>query len=395
MAQWWTCRCGSWAYCGNRAYRSCGAACPRWAQPNSNNNTHLAPWASEAIKAAAQQLLGQGGRGSASAPTGKQRSKSKPTTGAQHSAKPVEPPASPEAPKDPPVKEKVIADLPEEDLRQMLRLNKSCPLPCAQQVALELQTELDRRAAVRHEAKPGWAQLQVAERLTARRKAALDKRTEDHGAATKVYEEAKAALHEAEQKVEAARTLHDEAVAAEKARRQELASAPPLAASAVTLTKCMQALKELLPLAAQSAFEALCLALAAHSPDDVEMADAEPRPADPSPEVPPVPAPAPIQEDPPPEAPPLQNSSAPVDMARAVIEADRLSLSLPPIVAKAAAEAEGCLTLYAPLPPSPPQRRPKRSRSPRPSRPSYDSEGVMTDTDGCLVGQQPRRRSAE
>ncbi len=176
MARW--CRCGSWAYCGNRACRSCGAACPRWAQPNSNNKTHLVPWASEAIKAAAQQLLGQRGRGLASAHTGTQRSKSKPATGVQQSAKLVEPIASPQAPKDPPAKEKVIADLPEEDLRQMLRLNKSCPLPCAQQVALELQTELDRRAAVRHEAKPGWAQLQAAERLAARRKAALDKRME-------------------------------------------------------------------------------------------------------------------------------------------------------------------------------------------------------------------------
>ena len=75
MSQWWTCRCGSWAYCGNRACRSCGAACPRWAQNVSNSNTHLAPWASEAIKAAAQ-LLSQGGRGTASAPDGPRRSKS-------------------------------------------------------------------------------------------------------------------------------------------------------------------------------------------------------------------------------------------------------------------------------------------------------------------------------
>ncbi len=143
-----------------------------------------------------------------------------------------------------PSKGKVIADLPEEDLRQMLHVNKSCPLPCAQEAAIELQAELGRRAAVRHEAKPGWAWLQVAECLAARRKAALDKRVEAHGAATKVYEEAKAALHEAEQKVTAARTQHDEAVAAEKAHRQELASTFPLAASVVSLTKCMQSLKD-------------------------------------------------------------------------------------------------------------------------------------------------------
>ncbi len=208
----------------------------------------------------------------------------------------------------------------------------------------------------------------------------------------KIYEEAKAALHEAEQKVTAARTQYDEAV--REARRQELASSPPLAASVVSLTKCMQSLKDLLPPAAQAAFEALCLALAAHSPDDVEMADAEPPQEDLPPEAPPVPAPAPPQEGLPPEAPPLQNSSAPVDFNLAAIEAsDRLSLSLPPIVARAAAEAEGCLTLHAPLPPSPPMRRPKRSRSPRPRRPPYDSEGEMLETDGSLAAQQPRRRS--
>ncbi len=279
----------------------------------------------------------------------------------------------------------------------MPRLNKSCPLPCAQQVALELQTELDRRADVRYEAKPGWAQLQVAERLTARRKAALDKRMEAHGAATKVYEEAKAALHEAEQKVVAARTLHDEAVAAELARRQELASAPPLAASAVSLTKCMQALKELLPLAAQSAFEALCLALAAHSPDDVEMADAEPRQEGPPPEVPPVPGPSASLGGPPSEVPPLQNSSAPVSMALARREAEyaRNSMSLPPNATEAANVAQEVLEDLWPKPSSPPQRRPKRSRSPRRGRPSHDSEGEMTDSDGSLVEQQPRRRSAE
>ncbi len=62
-------------------------------------------------------------------------------------------------PKDPPSKEKATVDLPEEDLRQILRSDKACPLLCAQQAALELQAELDRRAAVRHEARTGWARL--------------------------------------------------------------------------------------------------------------------------------------------------------------------------------------------------------------------------------------------
>ncbi len=218
-------------------------------------------------------------------------------------------------------------------------------MPGAQQVALELlQTEPDRRAAVRHEAKPGWAQLQVAERLTARRKAALDKRLEAYGAATEVYGDAKASLHEAEQK----------GGRSDIARRGDgcRGSPPPgagldypSAASVVSLTKCMQALKDLLPSAAQTAFEALCLALAAHSPDDVEMAVSEPPQEELPPEAPPVLAPTPPKENPPPEAPPLQNSSAPVSMALARREADfaRNSMSPPPNATEAANEAQGVL----------------------------------------------------
>ncbi len=140
-------------------------------------------------------------------------------------------------------------------------------------------------------------------------------------------------MHEAEQTITAARTLHDEAVAAEKARRQELALAPPLAASAVSLTNCMQALKEMLPPAAQTAFGTLCLALAVYSPDDVEMTDALEPPQDDLPsEAPPVPASAPPEEASPPKASPAQ---APCSIALARVDRP---LSLPPN-AKEAADA--------------------------------------------------------
>ncbi len=106
--------------------------------------------ATEAIRAAAKQpLSSQSGRGSAEASTSKKAPK------AQPSDQPPVSPDAPQAPKEPLPKEKDTADLPEEDLRQLLRLNKSCPLPCAQQAALELQAEFERRAAARHEAKPG------------------------------------------------------------------------------------------------------------------------------------------------------------------------------------------------------------------------------------------------
>ncbi len=163
-------------------------------------------------------------------PTGPPKAPEAPS-GATSSASATAPPAPPlpEAPPPPtegdptPPEEKALTDISEDDLRQTLRLNKSCPLPAAQHAAVALQAELDRRAAARLEAKPGWAQLRGAEVTTTKRKAALEKRTAAHEAAKKALVEATAVLAEAASKVAEAQTAYDEAYAAEQARRQELA----------------------------------------------------------------------------------------------------------------------------------------------------------------------------
>ena len=344
--QWWSCRCGSWSYCGNRACRACGASAPRWAQTAAGSHSTLAPWVTKAIQEAAQHSLGSGGRGTASAPAldsqrlgkkkrKKQGSKLESTSSAVPQAPkapappPTGPPKAPEAPQgtssttsatappvpplpeappppaegDPPAPEgKALADISEDDLRHTLRLNKSCPLPAAQLAAAALQAELDRRAAARLEAKPGWAQLRGAEVTTSKRKAALEKRTAAHEAAKKALAEAQATLAEAASKAAEAQTAYDEAYAAEQIRRQELAAAPPPPPPAApTLSALLSAFRDVLssvPPAAQDAFEAFRAALAEHPAADEPMG-VEPSPPKESP-PPEVPAPpGPQAQDPP------------------------------------------------------------------------------------------------